>query len=117
VPTANIALKRRVSPVSGVFVVTVLGLLDKIYQGVANIGTRPTVNGTRQQLEVNIFNFNQDIYGQQVEVILEKKLRNEVRFDDFNALKQQISKDIKQAKEWHEKNNSDTSQRFVSVGR
>jgi len=105
VPTANLALKRQVSPVSGVFVVTVLGLekigLAKSYQGVANIGTRPTVNGTRQQLEVNIFDFDADIYGCQLEIVLEKKLRNEVKFDSFNELKAQINKDIKEAKQWH----------------
>ncbi len=47
VPTANIFLKRRVAPVPGVFVVSVQGIAGRIYRGVANIGTRPTVNGTR----------------------------------------------------------------------
>jgi riboflavin kinase/FMN adenylyltransferase len=104
VPTANLLLKRRVSPVSGVFVVSVLGINDKTYQGVANIGTRPTVQGERQQLEVHIFNFEGDLYGNQLEVILEKKLRNEVKFDSFAELKVQIEKDIQDAKSWHENN-------------
>ncbi|PKG40803.1 bifunctional riboflavin kinase/FAD synthetase [Psychromonas sp. Urea-02u-13] len=104
VPTANLLLKRRVSPVSGVFVVSVLGINDKTYQGVANIGTRPTVQGERQQLEVHIFNFEGDLYGNQLEVILEKKLRNEVKFDSFVELKVQIEKDIQDAKSWHENN-------------
>jgi riboflavin kinase/FMN adenylyltransferase len=102
VPTANLSLKRRVSPVSGVFVVSVLGINHKTYQGVANIGTRPTVQGDRQQLEVHVFSFEGDLYGEQLEVILEKKLRNEVKFDSFSELKVQIEKDIQDAKRWHE---------------
>lgn len=102
VPTANLFLKRRVSPVSGVFVVTVLGINENIYQGVANIGTRPTVQGERQQLEVHIFDFEGNLYGDQLEVVLEKKIRNEVKFDSFAELKVQIEADIKNAKLWHE---------------
>ncbi|MGB5446230.1 MAG: bifunctional riboflavin kinase/FAD synthetase [Psychromonas sp.] len=101
VPTANLLLKRRVSPVSGVFVVSVLGITDKVYQGVANIGQRPTVNGVRQQLEVHLFDFEGDLYGLQLEVVLEEKIRDEVRFASFAELKIQIDKDIKQAKQWH----------------
>lgn len=101
VPTANLLLKRRVSPVSGVFVVSVFGVDNSIYQGVANIGIRPTVNGERQQLEVHIFDFEGDLYGEQLEVILESKLRSEVKFDSFAELKVQIDKDIQDAKLWH----------------
>ena len=104
VPTANLLLKRRVSPVSGVFVVSVSGIGDKIYRGIANIGCRPTLQGERQQLEVHIFDFQGDLYGVQLEVSLEKKLRDEVRFDSFAELKVQIDKDIQQAKEWHQLN-------------
>jgi riboflavin kinase/FMN adenylyltransferase len=107
VPTANILLKRRVSPVSGVFVVSILGVdkalsRQRVYQGVANIGQRPTVQGIRQQLEVHLFDFTGDLYGMQLEVILEEKLRDEVRFDSFAELKIQIDKDIKLAKLWHQ---------------
>jgi len=109
VPTANLFLKRRVSPVSGVFVVSILGIdgqgiNDKLYRGIANIGCRPTLQGERQQLEVHVFDFQGDLYGIQLEVILEKKLRDEVRFDSFAELKVQIDKDIQQAKEWHQLN-------------
>ena len=104
VPTANLLLKRRVSPVSGVFVVSILGLDEKVYQGIANIGKRPTVQGVRQQLEVHLFDFNRDLYGVQLEVLLLSKLRDEVRFDSFAQLKIQIDKDIKQAKQWHQLN-------------
>lgn len=101
VPTANLCLKRRVSPVSGVFAVSILGIDNQQYQGVANIGRRPTVQGERQQLEVHIFDFQGDLYGLQLEVVLNKKLRDEVRFNSFAELKVQIEKDIKQAKQWH----------------
>ncbi|WP_413692302.1 bifunctional riboflavin kinase/FAD synthetase [Psychromonas sp. KJ10-2] len=101
VPTANLFLKRRVSPVSGVFVVSILGIDNKTYTGVANIGCRPTVNGERQQLEVHIFDFEGDLYGRQLEVLLENKLRDETRFESFADLKIQIDKDIQQAREWH----------------
>jgi riboflavin kinase/FMN adenylyltransferase len=105
VPTANLLLKRRVSPVSGVFVVSVLGIDNKIYPGIANIGHRPTVQGIRQQLEVHIFDLNRDLYGMQLEVVLERKLRDEVRFNSFAELSAQIETDMEQAREWHKKIN------------
>ncbi|MBA6232397.1 MULTISPECIES: bifunctional riboflavin kinase/FAD synthetase [unclassified Colwellia] len=96
-PTANVLLKRRVSPISGVFVVKVNTVEDCFY-GVANIGSRPTVAGIRQQLEVHIFNFNKDIYGQTIEVVMLKKLRNEIKFSSLDELTMQISQDSEQAK-------------------
>lgn len=102
-PTANVLLKRRVSPVSGVYVVKVIwpkGQLDKPLLGVANIGSRPTVAGIRQQLEVYIFNFNSDLYGQAIEVVLLKKLRNEQRFESLEALRAQIKQDSEAAKHY-----------------
>jgi riboflavin kinase/FMN adenylyltransferase len=65
---------------------------------VANIGSRPTISGVRQQLEVHIFNFNEDIYGQTIEVIMLKKLRDEIKFSSLDDLKKQISQDSEQAK-------------------
>ena len=97
-PTANVLLKRRKSPLSGVFAVKVK-TVDGIFNGVANIGTRPTVNGDRQQLEVHIFNFNADLYGQCIEVIIKKKLRQVMKFDSLAALTAQIKLDSEQAKE------------------
>lgn len=100
-PTANIPLKRNVSPVSGVYVVKVIGADDQhIIGGVANIGNRPTVNGIRQQLEVHLFDFKQNLYGKQLEVVLLHKLRNEQKFDSFDLLKQQIQLDAQAARVW-----------------
>lgn len=96
-PTANVLLKRRNSPLSGVFAVrvkTVAGL----FNGVANIGARPTVNGVRQQLEVHIFNFDNDLYSQCIEVIIKKKLRQVMKFDNLAELTAQIKLDTEQAK-------------------
>ncbi|MEW6991040.1 bifunctional riboflavin kinase/FAD synthetase [Colwelliaceae bacterium 6441] len=95
-PTANVLLKRRVSPVSGVYVVKVKTVYGDFF-GVANIGSRPTVSGLRQQLEVHIFDFSQDIYGQSIEVVLLNKLREEQKFSSLDELKKQISKDSEQA--------------------
>ncbi|NQZ24086.1 MAG: bifunctional riboflavin kinase/FAD synthetase [Colwellia sp.] len=96
-PTANVLLKRRVSPISGVYVVKV-NTIDSRFYGVANIGSRPTVSGVRQQLEVHIFNFNADLYGQTIEVVMLKKLRNEIKFSSIDELTKQITQDSEQAK-------------------
>jgi len=98
-PTANIFLKRRVSPLAGVYAVKVQGIGDSFIYGVANVGTRPTVDGTRSLLEVYLLDFNQDIYGYQLSVEFIAKLRDEQKFSSLEALKQQISQDVVMAKQ------------------
>lgn len=98
-PTANVALKRQVSPVSGVYAVELL-LDGQRYPGVANVGNKPTVNGTQALLEVHLFGFSGDIYGKQVEVELRHKLRNEQKFASFALLKEQIQRDAAKARHW-----------------
>ncbi|ART80064.1 bifunctional riboflavin kinase/FAD synthetase [Oceanisphaera avium] len=98
-PTANVALKRQVCPVSGVYAVE-LHVDDKVYPGVANIGNKPTVNGSQALLEVHLFDFSGDIYGKQVEVTLRKKLRSEQKFASFALLKEQIQHDAVAARHW-----------------
>jgi riboflavin kinase/FMN adenylyltransferase len=96
-PTANIALERKVSPLHGVYAVEVA--LDGVtYCGVANIGQRPTVNGSRMQLEIHLFDFQQDIYGKTIDTQVLHKIRDEFKFDSFEQLKQQIAKDVVEAK-------------------
>lgn len=97
-PTANIALKRKVVPVRGVFAVKVYWDESDIYEGVANIGFRPTVNGQVCQLEVHLFDFDADIYGQAVEVELVAKIRDEQPFESLDALKKQILDDADRAR-------------------
>ena len=96
-PTANIRLRRHATPLAGVYAVSLHGIGDNPLQGVANIGKRPTVDGINLQLEVHLFNFDQNIYGREVCVEFQRKLRDEQRFESFDALKQQIQIDSKQA--------------------
>ena len=98
-PTANVALKRQVSPVSGVYAVELL-LDGRRYPGVANVGNKPTVNGSQALLEVHLFDFSGDIYGKQVEVELRHKLRSEQKFASFALLKEQIQRDAAKARHW-----------------
>ncbi|BCG64624.1 MAG: riboflavin kinase/FMN adenylyltransferase [Methyloprofundus sp.] len=98
-PTANIQMLRKNTPIQGVFAVTMTGLGDKPVYGVANVGTKPTVNGgAKVLLETHLFDFNQDIYGQYVEVHFKHKIRSEMRFQSVDDLKQQIQLDTAQAK-------------------
>lgn len=99
-PTANVPLKRNVSPISGVYIVEVYGINDSPIGGVANIGHRPTVDGKKQQLEVHLFDFNADLYGKQIEIVLLSKLRDEKKFESFELLKQQIKLDAEAARVW-----------------
>jgi riboflavin kinase/FMN adenylyltransferase len=97
-PTANIFLHRQKTPISGVYVVRVFGVSDKPVVGVANIGSRPTVNGSTPILEVHLFDFDQDIYGRYVQVEFLTKLRDEKFFPSFEKLQAQIELDITDAK-------------------
>lgn len=96
-PTANIRLQRQVNPVKGVYAVKAKLPNGAEYEGVANIGRRPTINGVKQLLEVHLFDFKQDIYGQPLQVELCDKIRDEVKFPSFDALKEQIAKDVEVA--------------------
>lgn len=99
-PTANLPLRRLVSPVKGVYAVEVTGITDAPLPGVANIGTRPTVAGLRQQLEVHLLDVAMDLYGRHIDVILRKKIRNEQRFASLDELKAQIAKDVVTARDF-----------------
>jgi len=100
-PTANLDLHRRVSPLRGVYAVLVDGLGEALRPAVANIGTRPTVAGdTRYLLEVHLFDFSAEIYGEHLEVEFCRKLRDERRFESFEQLRQQIVRDVRTAREF-----------------
>jgi len=98
-PTANIPLRRWVKPLQGVFTVLVHGVGDKPLPAVANIGTRPSVDGNHSLLEVYLLDFKQDIYGHYLQIEFLQKLRDEQRFASLEELKTQISKDIATARE------------------
>lgn len=99
-PTANVALHRRLSPLRGVFVVALQCPDGSRWQGVANIGTRPTVAGTDARLEVHLFDFNQDIYGRLVRVEFLHALRDEQKFNSLADLTAQITHDAAAARAW-----------------
>lgn len=97
-PTANIALGRHLEPARGVYAVSVK-LPDGATQGgAANIGRRPTVNaGPESRLEVNIFDFDGDLYGADLTVALRAYIRAEQKFPGLDALKAQIAADVAEA--------------------
>lgn len=98
-PTANIKMFRKNTPITGVFAVTMTGIGIKAIKGVANVGTRPTVDGkNRVILETHLFDFDKEIYNQYVEVHFKQKIRDEVCFQSLDELKIQIAKDIILAK-------------------
>jgi len=98
-PTMNVALLRRSTPLRGVFAVQVLGLADGPLPGVANIGNRPTLNGdNRFLLEVHLFDFADEVYGRHVEVDFVERIRDEHRFESFDALREQIGRDVVRAR-------------------
>lgn len=100
-PTANIRLQRRVTPISGVYAVLMSGSGLKPLAGIANIGSRPTVNDQPdEQLEVHLFDFDGDLYGQHVKVDFLRYIRPERRFNSLEALRQQIAKDEQEARTW-----------------
>lgn len=98
-PTLNIVLRRKSSPLRGVYAVRVSGLGDDLLPGVANIGNRPTVEGDdRFLLEVHLFNFDREVYGELVEVDFVARIRDEMKFESFDALRQQIDVDAVEAR-------------------
>lgn len=100
--TANLRIKHNPLPMTGVFAVEVSGLGDKPLPGVANLGVRPTVGGTRPLLEVHLFDFDRDIYGAHMSVRFVHKLRDEQRFPNIDALKAQIAADAAAARAFFE---------------
>ncbi len=96
-PTANLELtsNEKIVPVNGVYVVElkITGTDNRTYQGMMNIGIRPTVDGSKRTIEINIFDFNEDIYGRTVVVKVKKHLRSEQKFSGIDELKKQLEKD------------------------
>ena len=100
-PTANLGLRNYLVPAKGVYAVRVADARQKVEvwrDGVANLGIRPTVDGTRTLLEVHLFDFDGDLYGMGLRVALVSYLRPERKFDGLPALKAQIAKDADRAR-------------------
>ena len=105
-PTANIATGRDIVALGGVFVVTshCLDTPETTYYGVANLGQRPTVDGTRTLLETYLFDCSPNLYDKDMEVQFLYKLRGEEKYASLAELSAQIKTDVKQARQWLTKN-------------
>ena len=97
-PTINIKMGDKTLIVKGIFAVIVKGIDNRVLQGVASIGTRPTVNGVDTILEVYILDFDQDVYGYSVVVEFLHKIRDEEKFDSLAELTTWIAQDTKKVK-------------------
>jgi len=99
-PTANVMIKRTRLPMKGVYAVHVRVAEDgEEYIGVANLGVKPTVAGTPEpSLEVHLFGFKGDLYGQHLTVSFMQKIRDEMKFDGLDALKAAIDSDKQAAR-------------------
>ena len=97
-PTANVNLNRRRTPVDGIFAARVTGLTERPLDGVASVGTRPTVGGVEPLLEVFIFDFDEDIYGKYITVHFVERLREERKYSDLATMTTQMHKDVADAR-------------------
>ena len=99
VPTANIWVPKSNLPIKGVYAVKAL-VKGETFNGIANMGVRPTVGGTSPVLEIHIFDFNEEIYGCRIEVEFHQKIRNEKKFENLDKLKEQINLDIAKTRKY-----------------
>lgn len=104
-PTANIEIPEnyKLIPKNGVYIIS-CNIESVNYFGMANIGTNPTVSGLEQKIEVHFFNFNKDIYNLEIQVDFHHRIRDEIKFDSLNDLKEQLNKDSQYSKNFIEKN-------------
>lgn len=102
VPTANLNVTRGTLPLSGVFCVQVRLQNGRLLAGVANIGNRPTMDGSKNVLEVHLFDFDESLYGEMLQVFFLHKLRDEIKFSSMDALIAQIHADVAAARNMYE---------------
>ena len=103
-PTANLQIDDpyKLIPKNGVYIVNSI-LNGHTVNGMMNIGFNPTVNGTQKTIEVHFFNITEDLYGQQIQVNILKRLRDEQRFESLDILKKQLEKDRENALDYVQK--------------
>ena len=97
-PTANVWLDDYARPAFGVYAVRVRLPDGRVIDGVANVGHRPTVNGTDERLEAHLFDFDEDLYGQTLETEFVARIRPEQKFEGLDALKARIALDAEDAR-------------------
>jgi riboflavin kinase/FMN adenylyltransferase len=98
-PTANVSTGNLQLPPNGVWAVRAIDAGGRKWHGAANLGIRPTVDGSGRLLEVHLIDFSGDLYGGSLEVVFEKQLREERKFDGLEELQAQISIDVQAARE------------------
>jgi riboflavin kinase/FMN adenylyltransferase len=93
-PTANIEVdsKFKLIPADGIYAVTVQ-YAHLVYKGMLYIGNRPTIDGLKRNIEVNLFDFDQDIYGESVTIFIQKWIRGDMKLAGLEELKEQLGKD------------------------
>lgn len=99
-PTANLTVDEVLTPPDGVWAARVSVAGGAAMAGVANLGVRPTVDGTIRVLEVHVFDFTGDLYGREIEVEFVRFLREEMRFASLDLLREQIAADAQAARQW-----------------
>ena len=99
-PTANMALKRRIAPVSGIFAARVRGLRDKPMDAVTYVGMRPALGGNKPVLETHLPGYSGELYGRKLTVDILHRLREDRHFDSLDALTEQMKKDVQAAETW-----------------
>ena len=97
-PTANIAPKHSIIPADGVYAVKFF-VREQFYDGIANVGLRPTFDENRLTIEVHVFDFDEDIYGEEISLYFVGKIREERKFGSPDELARQIVSDIRTAKD------------------
>lgn len=94
-PTANIDAQNLTTIDNGVYA-SAVEIAGQRYAAMSNIGLRPSVDGTTRLLETHLFGFEGDLYGQEIEVELLRKIRDEQRFASIDALRQQLERDAQE---------------------
>ncbi len=97
-PTANVHLdvEQKLIPARGVYAV-IVSVRDKQHKGMMNIGVRPTIDGTSETIEAHLFDFNDDIYGEPIQVSCVSRIRDEIKFSSLDELKNQLHRDKQNA--------------------
>ena len=103
-PTANLALKRRTPPVSGIFAARVRGAAEEPVPAAAYIGKRPAAGGVDWVVEAHLLGHSGDLYSRRLEVELLHRLREDQHFDSLDGLRAQIQKDVAAAQTWLDMN-------------
>lgn len=111
-PTSNILIdEAMVTPAHGVYV-TYCSYNGICYQGVTNVGIKPTIGDNKKNIETHIFNFSTDIYGRKIRVEFLERLRPEIKFKSVEELARQIKKDCRDAELYHRRLNAENAKKY-----